>query len=832
MNSSKLLIFVFVLLATACSSSTSTNNNILESPDPPVSTNNILPAIPAPPVATAQSANRIDISWAAAVSGATYYRLSRALTQNATYNETYAGANLSFDDTALDAGVTYFYKLSACGDNNVNTCSAQSVASSATTQNINNLPAIPAPPAATAQSANRIDISWAAVSGATYYRLSRALTQNATYNETYAGANLSFDDTALDAGVTYFYKLSACGDNNVNTCSAQSVASSATTQNINNLPAIPAPPAATAQSANRIDISWAVVSGATYYRLSRALAQNATYNETYAGANLSFDDTALDAGVTYFYKLSACGDNNVNTCSAQSVASSATTQNINNLPAIPAPPVATAQSANRIDISWAAVSGATYYRLSRALTQNATYNETYAGANLSFDDTALNAGVTYFYKLSACSDNNVNTCSAQSVASSATTQNINNLPVAPAPPVVTAQSANRIDISWAAVSGATYYRLSRALAQNATYNETYAGANLSFDDTALDAGVTYFYKLSACSDNNVNTCSAQSVASSATTQNINNLPVAPAPPVATAQSANRIDISWAVVSGATYYEIYRNSQDSETGRSLINSPPITMSPYQDQDDSLASETTYYYWLKACNNNGCSDFSALASATTQVTAPASPSVRYKVTFDPDWTQEKFPNCFPRGTHFSSLIGATHNDQVTFWETGQLASDGIKSVAETGGTSTFRREIQQEIDGDMKAKMIISGSGAGGTSPTSFMFDIERNYPLVTLITMVAPSPDWFVGVNSLSLLDDVGNWVSDIRIDLRVYDAGTDSGLSFASGNVATNPRVPIARLATPEDMRTNCTQMGTDFTADGVNGNGDFIGVFIFELQN
>ena len=36
-------------------------------------------------------------------------------------------------------------------------------------------------------------------------------------------------------------------------------------------------------------------------------------------------------------------------------------------------------------------------------------------------------------------------------------------------------------------------------------------------------------------------------------------------------------------------------------------------------------------------------------------------------------------------------------------------------------------------------------------------------------MVAPSPDWFVGVSALSLLAEDGTWKEREEVALRVYD---------------------------------------------------------------
>lgn len=65
--------------------------------------------------------------------------------------------------------------------------------------------------------------------------------------------------------------------------------------------------------------------------------------------------------------------------------------------------------------------------------------------------------------------------------------------------------------------------------------------------------------------------------------------------------------------------------------------------------------------------------------------------------------------------------------------------------------------------------------------------------VTLVSMIAPSPDWFVGVSGLSLYEN-GEWVSEKVAELYLYDAGTDSGINFTSADVVTTPPVGIARI--------------------------------------
>ncbi|MCB9149802.1 MAG: spondin domain-containing protein [Caldilineaceae bacterium] len=65
-------------------------------------------------------------------------------------------------------------------------------------------------------------------------------------------------------------------------------------------------------------------------------------------------------------------------------------------------------------------------------------------------------------------------------------------------------------------------------------------------------------------------------------------------------------------------------------------------------------------------------------------------------------------------------------------------------------------------------------------------------MLTLVTMVAPSPDWFVGVHNLSLLDEHGEWLASGSVTLYPYDAGSDNGATYGAPNDDANPKQPIA----------------------------------------
>ena len=170
--------------------------------------------------------------------------------------------------------------------------------------------------------------------------------------------------------------------------------------------------------------------------------------------------------------------------------------------------------------------------------------------------------------------------------------------------------------------------------------------------------------------------------------------------------------------------------------------------------------------------------------------------YRVTFEATWSAATHPNMFPGTPHFSGLIGATHEEGLRLWQGGTIASNGIEAMAELGAKTPFDTEIQLAIDAG-RAEHLLSGGGIA-RSPNAVVldFDISLDKASVTLVSMIAPSPDWFVGVSNLSLLGN-GDWVDEIVIDLDAYDAGTDSGASYESRDRDTSPRQPIAHITMP-----------------------------------
>ncbi|PSQ88539.1 MAG: hypothetical protein BRD45_06025 [Bacteroidetes bacterium QS_8_64_10] len=175
------------------------------------------------------------------------------------------------------------------------------------------------------------------------------------------------------------------------------------------------------------------------------------------------------------------------------------------------------------------------------------------------------------------------------------------------------------------------------------------------------------------------------------------------------------------------------------------------------------------------------------------APEPGPTTYEVVFESTWSAETHPDDFPSDAHWSGLIGATHDAGTSIWQPGALASEGIANMAETGAKEPLRSEIEALIE-EGQADSVLSGGGIERSpGSVSLTFEITASFPRVSLVSMIAPSPDWFAGVRGVRLLEDDG-WTDRREETLYVYDAGSDSGKHYTAPNQATTPPTPISQI--------------------------------------
>lgn len=206
--------------------------------------------------------------------------------------------------------------------------------------------------------------------------------------------------------------------------------------------------------------------------------------------------------------------------------------------------------------------------------------------------------------------------------------------------------------------------------------------------------------------------------------------------------------------------------------------------------------------------------------------ASEVADYRVTFDATWSAATHPTAYPTDAHFSPLVGGTHDATTHLYEVGGIATTGIERMAETGATPDLLAEVAAEMLAGNAFSQVL-GFGIDSPGSTSTVFRVFSEQPFATVVSMIAPSPDWFVGVDGLELHDGT-DWLDDVVVSLAPYDAGSDDGVDFDSANANTNPPEPIAGFAGAPFAGT--PDLGT-FTfefigivaacSDGVDNDGD-----------
>ncbi len=195
----------------------------------------------------------------------------------------------------------------------------------------------------------------------------------------------------------------------------------------------------------------------------------------------------------------------------------------------------------------------------------------------------------------------------------------------------------------------------------------------------------------------------------------------------------------------------------------------------------------------------------------------PQATYKITFEPNFTAELYPTDYPQNPSFSKAVLIAHSNTTSVFSIGLSSSPGLKLFAEDGDSSTLVTEHTQTGDNVNPTTIVLGTSDGGPTEAKVFNITITPTKPLISFVTKLSPSPDWFLGVASFSLENPDNTLVESATLGLYAIDAGTDAGASYTS---ADSPET------TPISIR-----MGLPLSTDP-NATGKALGVLTIERLN
>ncbi len=196
------------------------------------------------------------------------------------------------------------------------------------------------------------------------------------------------------------------------------------------------------------------------------------------------------------------------------------------------------------------------------------------------------------------------------------------------------------------------------------------------------------------------------------------------------------------------------------------------------------------------------FLAACGATDTGVPPLADGVAYEVTFTPMWTAQSHPLDYPKagvlsGPHFSGLIGASHDRDFVLFAEGRKPTPGLERLSEEGKHSPLDAEIRAAIAAGDAGELFESDAIKDFSKPATTVVHVDPRFPLVSVVAMIAPSPDWFAGVADVDLREGSG-WVATKEMLVEAWDSGGDAGTTYEASDSDLNPKQSTKRNDAPQ----------------------------------
>ncbi|XP_030021978.2 spondin-1 [Manduca sexta] len=167
--------------------------------------------------------------------------------------------------------------------------------------------------------------------------------------------------------------------------------------------------------------------------------------------------------------------------------------------------------------------------------------------------------------------------------------------------------------------------------------------------------------------------------------------------------------------------------------------------------------------------------------------------YKVSLQMMWTEERFPKDYPiqhrPKAQWSQVFGQSHNSSYKLYRVGEVARPAVRNFAQFAKYDELMKEGEEDANVYDQFTAPALGAGSGDTENMVF---VDGGHAMISLVSRIIPSPDWFIGVDSLDLCVD-SSWVDQITLDLEPLDAGAASGLTFTAPRWDTIPPEPVSK---------------------------------------
>jgi PKD repeat protein len=419
------------------------------------------------------------------------YRLYRGVSPGGESILVELGAVLNYTDVGLTNGVTCYYRASAVNIMGEGPLSGEVSAMPATT------PSSPRSLGATSGD-GQVALYWQVSlseggSPVTNYRLYRGLSPGDESLLLELGNVLMHTDTGLMNDVTCYYQVTAV---NAIGEGPRSNEASATPGHLS----IPSPVTGLSATAEdrQVTLQWEppFLDGGTpvtNYTIYRGTTSGGESYLTTLGNVLAYTDSGLENGVTYYYQVSATSSIGEGPRSSEIQATPETAPSApRNLLGTPAP--------GEVALAWGTPSSSggmpvTNYTIYRGTSSGSEMLLVELGDVLTYTDMGLTNGVTYYYQVSA----------TNSIGEGSKSSEVQATPGAPptAPRSLSATpAAGQVTLTWQAPSSdgglpISGYEIYRSTSSGDESFLVRIGVVLTYSNTGLTNGVTYYYQVTA-----------------------------------------------------------------------------------------------------------------------------------------------------------------------------------------------------------------------------------------------------------------------------------------------------------------------------------------------
>lgn len=174
-----------------------------------------------------------------------------------------------------------------------------------------------------------------------------------------------------------------------------------------------------------------------------------------------------------------------------------------------------------------------------------------------------------------------------------------------------------------------------------------------------------------------------------------------------------------------------------------------------------------------------------------------AVDYRVIIESKWDASSHFG-LPNNAHFSPVVAVSHNGRYNLLPIGAMATPGLELVAELGRTNGIMGEIDAaKNQGSVGDVTITQNQFVLRQEVQTFEVSIDKDHPYLSFVSMIAPSPDWIVGLSAVRLYTKGVGFSEGTTRDLHALDAGTEDGDfagNFSIRNDASNPQGVITKL--------------------------------------